>query len=111
MELRGFPPAEIEAMKKQMGDKLVVAEPRINLSWGVAFNVTKKPFDDVRVRQAVLGDSEQIGSEELLGDTIHEPRVAFSWQALQPVRDPFIDSHWTERLLPGRRCLDIEVSC
>lgn len=53
VELRGFPPAEVEAMKKQMGDKLVVAYPRINLQWGVAFNVTKKPYDDERVRKAL----------------------------------------------------------
>ena len=53
VELRGFPPAEVEAMQKQMGDKLVVAYPRINLQWGVMFNVTQKPFDDARVRKAL----------------------------------------------------------
>lgn len=42
VELRGFPPAEVEAMRKQMGDKLTVAYPRINLQWGVAFNVTNQ---------------------------------------------------------------------
>jgi peptide/nickel transport system substrate-binding protein len=52
-ELRGFPPAEVEAMKKQMGDKLVVRYPRINIQWGVVFNHTKKPFDDPRVRKAL----------------------------------------------------------
>jgi len=53
VELRGFPPAEAEAMKKQMGDDLVVRYPRINLQWGLAFNHTKKPFDDERVRKAL----------------------------------------------------------
>ena len=53
VELRGFPPAEVEAMKEQMGDKLVVRYPRINLGWGVSFNVTQKPFDDERVRKAL----------------------------------------------------------
>jgi peptide/nickel transport system substrate-binding protein len=53
VELRGFPPAEVEAMKKQMGDDLVVRYPRINLQWGLAFNHTKKPFDDERVRKAL----------------------------------------------------------
>ena len=53
VELRGFPPAEVEAMKKQMGDELVVRYPRINIQWGLAFNVTKKPFDDARVRKAL----------------------------------------------------------
>jgi len=53
VELRGFPPAEVEAMKKQMGDKLVVRYPRINIQWGVAFNHKQKPFDDERVRKAL----------------------------------------------------------
>lgn len=53
VELRGFPPAEVEAMQKQMGDKLVVRYPRVNIQWGVDFNHTRKPFDDVRVRRAL----------------------------------------------------------
>ncbi len=53
VEFRGFPPAEVEAMQKQMGDKLVVRYPRINLQWGVSFNTTQKPFDDERVRKAL----------------------------------------------------------
>jgi peptide/nickel transport system substrate-binding protein len=53
VELRGFPPSEVEAMQKQMGDRLVVRYPRINLQWGVAFNVQQKPFDDARVRKAL----------------------------------------------------------
>jgi peptide/nickel transport system substrate-binding protein len=53
VELRGFPPAEVEAMKQDMGDELVVRYPRINLQWGVAFNHTQKPFDDERVRKAL----------------------------------------------------------
>ncbi|MGQ4808237.1 Heme-binding protein A [Candidatus Entotheonellaceae bacterium PAL068K] len=53
VELRGFPPAEVEAMQKQMGDKLVVRYPRINIQWGVMFNHKKKPYDDVRVRKAL----------------------------------------------------------
>ena len=53
VELRGFPPAEVEAMKQQMGDQLVVRYPRINIQWGVAFNHTQKPFDDERVRKAL----------------------------------------------------------
>jgi peptide/nickel transport system substrate-binding protein len=53
VELRGFPPAEVEAMKKQMGDNLVVRYPRVNIQWGVDFNHKVKPFDDVRVRKAL----------------------------------------------------------
>jgi peptide/nickel transport system substrate-binding protein len=53
VELRSLPPAEVEAMKKQMGDDLVVRHPRINLQWGLMFNHKRKPFDDARVRKAL----------------------------------------------------------
>jgi peptide/nickel transport system substrate-binding protein len=53
VELRGFPPAEAEAMKEQMGNKLVVRYPRINLQWGVMYNHKRQPFDDERVRKAL----------------------------------------------------------
>jgi peptide/nickel transport system substrate-binding protein len=43
----------VEAIKSQMGDKVVVAYPGQPGNWGVAFNVDKKPFDDERVRKAM----------------------------------------------------------
>src|SRR2546428_7566967 len=53
VEFRGFAPAEVEAIKGQMGDKVTVAYPGQPAHWGVAFNVDKKPFDDERVRKAM----------------------------------------------------------
>jgi peptide/nickel transport system substrate-binding protein len=53
VELRGFAPTEAEGIKNQLGDKVVVAYPGQPGQWGIAFNVDKKPFDDVRVRQAI----------------------------------------------------------
>ena len=53
VEFRGFPPAEADAIKAQLGDKVVVAYPRAISNWGVAINVDKKPFDDERVRKAL----------------------------------------------------------
>jgi peptide/nickel transport system substrate-binding protein len=53
VEFRGFPPAEVEAIKKQMGDKVTVAYPGQPGNWGIALNVDKKPFDDERVRKAM----------------------------------------------------------
>jgi len=53
VEFRGFPPAEVEAITGQMGDKVTVAYPGQPAHWGIAFNVDKKPFDDERVRQAM----------------------------------------------------------
>src|SRR5262249_29189863 len=53
VEFRGLPPATVEAIENQMGDKVTVAYPGQPAHWGVAFNVDKKPFDDERVRQAM----------------------------------------------------------
>jgi peptide/nickel transport system substrate-binding protein len=53
VELRGFPPAEVEAIKNQMGNKATVGYPARAGNWGVAFNHDKKPFDDKRVRLAM----------------------------------------------------------
>jgi peptide/nickel transport system substrate-binding protein len=53
VEFRGFPPSDAEAIKKQLGDRAVVAYPRAITHWGVTVNVDKKPFDDERVRQAL----------------------------------------------------------
>jgi peptide/nickel transport system substrate-binding protein len=53
VELRYLPPGEVDAIKAQMGDKVVVAAPQNIGSFGIAVNVDKKPFDDERVRQAL----------------------------------------------------------
>jgi peptide/nickel transport system substrate-binding protein len=53
VEFRGFPPAEVDAITGQMGDKVMVAYPGQPTHWGIAFNVDKKPYDDERVRQAM----------------------------------------------------------
>jgi peptide/nickel transport system substrate-binding protein len=52
-ELRYLPRSEAEAIKAQLGDKIIVAAPRPSNTHGVTFNVDKKPFDDERVRKAL----------------------------------------------------------
>ncbi|HKX05125.1 MAG TPA: ABC transporter substrate-binding protein [Methylomirabilota bacterium] len=53
IEFRDLPNAEVDAIKKQLGDKITVQETPMTGQWGIAINNTKKPFDDVRVRKAL----------------------------------------------------------
>ena len=53
VEFRGLPPAEVSAIQKQLGDKVVAAYPKAMIHWGVMLNPDVKPFDDVRVRKAL----------------------------------------------------------
>jgi peptide/nickel transport system substrate-binding protein len=53
IEFRNLPNAEVDAIKKQLGDKVAVQETPMTGQWGIAINNTKKPFDDVRVRKAL----------------------------------------------------------
>ncbi len=52
-EFRGISPAERDRLVAAMGDKLRIEESSWTLNLLVAFNTTKKPFDDVRVRRAL----------------------------------------------------------
>jgi peptide/nickel transport system substrate-binding protein len=53
IEFRDLPNAEVESIKKQLGDKIVVQETPMTGQWGLAINNTAKPFNDVRVRKAI----------------------------------------------------------
>src|ERR1700741_488912 len=53
IEFRNLPSAEVEAIKKQLGDKVTVQETPMTGQWGVAINNTVKPFSDERVRKAL----------------------------------------------------------
>src|SRR5215218_5249659 len=53
IELRNLPPADVDGITAQLGDKVVVANLQIISNWGVAINVDKKPFEDERVRKAL----------------------------------------------------------
>ena len=53
IEFRDLPNAEVDAIKKQLGDKVAVQETPMTGQWGVSINNTVKPFNDVRVRKAL----------------------------------------------------------
>jgi peptide/nickel transport system substrate-binding protein len=53
IEFRDMPGPEVEAIKKQLGDKITVQETPVTASWGIALNNGVKPFNDVRVRKAL----------------------------------------------------------
>ena len=53
-EFRGISPAERDRLVQAMGDKIRIEELSWTLNLLVCFNTEKKPFDDVRVRKALL---------------------------------------------------------
>ncbi|PYM92688.1 MAG: ABC transporter substrate-binding protein [Candidatus Rokuibacteriota bacterium] len=53
IEFRDLPNAEVEAIKKQLGDKVVVQQTPMTGQFGIAINNTVKPFTDERVRKAL----------------------------------------------------------
>jgi peptide/nickel transport system substrate-binding protein len=53
IEFRNLPGSEVEAIKRHLGDKVVVQETPMTAWWGIALNSTIKPFNDVRVRKAL----------------------------------------------------------
>ncbi len=66
IEFRDLPSAEVEAIKKQLGDKVAVQETAMTGQWGIAINNTVKPFTDVRVRKALsLGFDRYTASKVL----------------------------------------------
>jgi peptide/nickel transport system substrate-binding protein len=53
VEFRDLPGPEVEAIKKQMGDKVVVQQTPVSALWGIWINNRLKPFNDVKVRKAL----------------------------------------------------------
>ncbi len=53
IEFRDLPNSEVEAIKKQLGDKVTVQETSATGWWGISVNNTIKPFTDIRVRKAL----------------------------------------------------------
>jgi peptide/nickel transport system substrate-binding protein len=54
MEFRGLPPSAINDLKRELGDKVKVQTSDWNCGSLITPNEQRKPFDDVRVRKALL---------------------------------------------------------
>jgi peptide/nickel transport system substrate-binding protein len=66
IEFRDLPVAEVENIKKQLGDKVAVQEGSATGWWGIAIQNTVKPFNDIRVRKALtLGIDRYTGGRVL----------------------------------------------
>jgi peptide/nickel transport system substrate-binding protein len=53
IEFRDLPLAEVEAIKKQLGDRIVVQQTPMVGQFGIGINNTLKPFTELRVRKAL----------------------------------------------------------
>ncbi|HMH50059.1 MAG TPA: ABC transporter substrate-binding protein [Candidatus Acidoferrum sp.] len=53
IEFRTFPDAEVDSIKKTLGDKVVVQDRPATGQFGIAVNHSLKPFNDIRVRKAL----------------------------------------------------------
>ncbi|MBV9587624.1 MAG: hypothetical protein JO213_22320 [Alphaproteobacteria bacterium] len=62
-EFRGYPPAAIDQLKQELGDKIAIQQSDWNCTVGAWINHKKKPFDDVRVRRALTLALDRWGSQ------------------------------------------------
>jgi peptide/nickel transport system substrate-binding protein len=66
MEFRGLPPSAINDLKRELGDKVKVQTSDWNCGNLITPNERRKPFDDVRVRKALLLAVDQWGGAPAL---------------------------------------------
>ena len=66
MEFRGLPPAAINDLQRELGDKIKVQTSDWNCGNLITPNERRKPFDDVRVRKALLLAVDQWGGAPAL---------------------------------------------
>jgi peptide/nickel transport system substrate-binding protein len=68
-EFRSVSPAERDRLVQSMGDKVRIEEANWTLNLLIVFNTEKKPFDDVRVRKALVMAVDRWGGSQGLSRT------------------------------------------
>lgn len=68
IQFRGFPPAARDLLKAALGDKITVQESTWNCALYAIPNSFKKPFDDIRVRQALNLAVDRWGGSRFLSE-------------------------------------------
>jgi peptide/nickel transport system substrate-binding protein len=95
IEFRDLPLAEVEAIRKQLGDKVVVQQTPFVIHFDITMNNTVKPFTDARVRRALtLGLDRYTGGKVLypltgLRDVGALTRPGTEWAMTQPELEKF----------------------
>jgi peptide/nickel transport system substrate-binding protein len=70
VEFRDLPQAEVDAIRKHLGDRVVVQQTPFVIHFDISINNTVKPFSDVRVRKALnLGIDRYTAGKVLHGLT------------------------------------------
>ena len=101
IEFRDLPNSEVDAIKKQLGDKIVVQSTPFVIQFGIAINNSVKPFTDVRVRKALtLGIDRYTGGKVLhaltgLRDVGALTRPGTEW-AMSPAELEKIPGFWRD---------------
>ena len=101
IEFRDLPNSEVEAIRKQLGDKIVVQSTPFVIQFGIAINNSVKPFTDERVRKALtLGIDRYTGGKVLhaltgLRDVGALTRPGTEW-AMSPAELEKIPGFWRD---------------
>jgi peptide/nickel transport system substrate-binding protein len=66
IEFRNLPDSEVDAIRKQLGDKVVVQSTPFVIHFDVSVNNTVKPFTDIRVRKALTLGIDRYSAAKVL---------------------------------------------